>query len=101
MLMSALIESKLTMSRLAEEVTMLPQRLLNVSVKDQNAVMQNPRVRESVDRVSERLGNDGRILLRKSGTEPLIRIMVEADTEALCDECIEQVRGAIVSEGLA
>lgn len=101
MLMSALIESKLTMSRLAEEVTMLPQRLLNVSVKDQNAVMQNSRVRESVDRVSERLGNDGRILLRKSGTEPLIRIMVEADTEALCDECIEQVRGAIVSEGLA
>lgn len=101
MLMSALIESKLTMSRLAEEVTMLPQRLLNVSVKDQNAVMQNPRVRESVDRVSERLGNDGRILLRKSGTEPLIRIMVEADTEALCDECIEQVRGVIVSEGLA
>lgn len=100
MLMSALIESKLTMSRLAEDVVMLPQKLVNVSVKDRNAVMENAGVIQSVKDIETRLGNNGRIILRKSGTEPLIRIMVEAENESLCDECIDHVRNAMVGEGL-
>ena len=99
--MEAVIESKKTLADLAEPVKMLPQVTLNVKVADKTAVRNNARVRAVVKSVEQRLGGSGRILLRESGTEPVVRVMVEAESEALCREYCESVIGIIKEEGLA
>ena len=72
-----------------------PQVLKNVRVCDKDIIMNNARVRESVESVEKRLGDKGRILLRPSGTEPLIRVMVEAEEIALCEHCVNEVLATI------
>ena len=64
-------------------------------------VRNNAAVQAAVKEVAARLGNNGRILLRESGTEPLIRVMVEATTEGTCAACADEVVGVIFAEGLA
>lgn len=100
-LMEAVISAKLPLSKLAEPVKMLPQVTKNVRVSDKKAVRENAAVQASVASVAERLGTSGRILLRESGTEPLIRVMVESPTKELCDEYAGEVVSVIRSEGLA
>ncbi len=100
-LMEAMISSKQTLSKLAEPVKMLPQVTKNVRVADKAAVRENPEVQKAVAAVSERLGNDGRILLRESGTEPVIRVMVEAASEGVCNACVDEVVDIICEQGLA
>ncbi len=100
-IMEAVISSKQTLSKLAEPVRMLPQVMKNVRVADKAAVRNNARVQASVDAVSAKLGNTGRILLRESGTEPVIRVMVEAPTEGICNSCVDEVIDVIRTEGLA
>jgi len=100
-LMEAMISSKQPISKLAEPVRMMPQVLRNVRVGDKAAVRNNAAVQAKVKEVSERLGNTGRILLRESGTEPLIRVMVESPTEGTCASCVDEVVKTILEEGLA
>ena len=100
-IMEAVKDSKLTLSKLAEPVKMLPQVTKNIRVSDKKAVRSNEKVLAAVESVKTRLGNEGRILLRESGTEPVIRIMVEADTEEICNAYTEEVAGVMYAEHLA
>ncbi|MBQ8849425.1 MAG: phosphoglucosamine mutase [Clostridia bacterium] len=99
--MEAVISSKLPLSKLAEPVKMLPQVTKNVRVSDKAAVKANAAVMAAVEAVREKLGADGRILLRESGTEPLIRIMVEAPTKELCESYTDEVADVLRKENLA
>ncbi|MBQ7347105.1 MAG: phosphoglucosamine mutase [Clostridia bacterium] len=99
--MEAVISSKQTLSKLAEPVRMLPQVTKNIRVADKAAVRENAAVQKSVAAVAEKLGDSGRVLLRESGTEPVIRVMVEASTEGICQSCVDEVVDVIYAEGLA
>ncbi len=99
-IMEAMLSAKEPLSVLVSPVVMFPQVLENVRVADKAAVMGNARVQAAVEQVRETLGKDGRILLRESGTEPLIRVMVEATTKKLCEEMVALVVGVIRDEGL-
>ena len=99
--MEAVIDSKLPLSKLTEPVKMLPQVIKNVRVADKAAVRNDEAVQAEIARVSEQLGKTGRILLRESGTEPVIRVMVEASTVALCESYTEAVVQVIRDRGLA
>ena len=100
-IMEAVISSKQSLSKLAEAVRMLPQVMKNVRVADKAAVRNNARVQQSVASVQAKLGDTGRILLRESGTEPVVRVMVEAPTEGICNACVDEVIDVIRTEGLA
>ena len=82
--------------RLAKDIKIYPQITKNVRVDSKDAVLSDELVLEARDNVAKELGSDGRILLRKSGTEPVIRIMVEAKTEKTCRDCIDKVYSAMV-----
>ena len=99
-LMEAMLDSKQTLSRLCAEVTTYPQVLKNVRVTDKAAVRENAHVQQVVREVGERLGNTGRVLLRESGTEPVIRVMAEAEDERTAEGCVDEMIAAMRDEGL-
>ena len=99
--MEAVVGSKLTLSKLAEDVNMLPQVMKNVRVSDKSAVMNNEAVRAAAEAVGNELHGRGRVLLRPSGTEPVVRVMVEAESEGVCVECIDRIIDVMKSEGLS
>lgn len=101
MLMEAVIETKTPLAQLAGKVEIFPQLLVNVSVKDKQKVLDNEAVAASIAQVEKELGEDGRILVRPSGTEPLIRVMVEAKTDEICKQHVNAVIDVIRAEGLA
>jgi phosphoglucosamine mutase len=78
-----------------------PQVLKNVRVTDKDTAEENPAVQAAVRAAEEELGEDGRILVRPSGTEPLIRVMVEAASAEICEKYVKSVVDVIISEGLA
>lgn len=80
---------------------MFPQCLKNVVVKDKEEAQKNPAVLKGVEEVNKALGGDGRMLLRASGTEPKIRVMVEAKTDELCEKYVDQLIAVIKEQGLA
>ncbi len=90
-IMEVMLSSKQTISKLAEPLKTFPQKLENVPVTDKVAAQANPSVRAEVENVEKLLGDNGRILVRESGTEPLVRVMVEAQTQELCDQYVKQV----------
>ncbi|MDO5127687.1 MAG: phosphoglucosamine mutase [Eubacteriales bacterium] len=90
-LMEVMIERKTKMSELVRGLQIYPQLLVNVRVRDKALVMQNEQVLAAAKQVETSLGDEGRILLRESGTEPLIRVMVEAKTDALCKQHADAV----------
>ena len=96
-IMEAMLESKAKLSDLTKELRIYPQLLVNVRVKDKVKVMTDEKVLEAAKKVEEELGTDGRILLRPSGTEPLIRVMVEAGTDELCEKYVHEVVAVIES----
>lgn len=100
-LMEAIIESKTSLSKLAAPMVMFPQVLKNVKVADKDAVMSNGAVKALVEQITAELGSNGRVLLRPSGTEPLIRVMAEAETVEICESCVNRLVETIRSEGLA
>ena len=100
MLMEACVEKKTTLCDLAKEMKVYPQILRNIRVADKVAARENPKVKEAVETAARALGTDGRILVRESGTEPLIRVMVEAGTEDICAEHVDNVVKVIEAEGL-
>ena len=100
MIMEVIMEKKQTLSKLAEEVKIYPQLLKNVRVSDKKTARENPEVVKAVETVGECLGDDGRILVRESGTEPVIRVMVEASTDELCAKYVNQVIDVMEQQGL-
>lgn len=100
MVMEACVEKKATLCDLAREMKVYPQLLRNVRVADKKIARENPKVVAAVEEVAKKLGSDGRILVRESGTEPLIRVMVEAGTDELCLENVDHVVKVMESEGL-
>lgn len=100
LLMEVMLEKKQTLAALTEEVKIYPQLLKNVRVADKKTARENPAMIAAVDQVAKELGEDGRILVRESGTEPLIRVMVEAATDELCAKYVDGVIDVIRSEGL-
>ena len=101
MIMEVILEKKMSLSRLAEPVKIYPQLLQNVRVADKKTARENPEVIKAVDNVAAELGDEGRILVRESGTEPVIRVMVEAATDELCAKYVAQVVDVMKAEGLA
>ena len=83
----------------AEPVTIYPQVLKNVRVKSKPEAQNDADVQQAVAKVAEALGDTGRILVRESGTEPVIRVMVEAETESLCEKYVDQVIDVIKAKG--
>ena len=98
-MMEVILAKKLPLSKLAEPVTIYPQVLKNVRVKSKPEAQNDPDVQEAVAKVAEMLGDTGRILVRESGTEPVIRVMVDAETESLCEKYVDQVIDVIKSKG--
>ena len=76
---------------MADEMTIFPQTLINVRVTDKNEALTSPIILDEVQAVEEELGENGRVLVRPSGTEPLVRVMVEAKTEEDCKTYAERI----------
>ena len=94
-MMEVMMARKKKMSQLTEGLHIYPQVLENVRVQDKAAARDDAQVQAAVQKVAEKLGDTGRILVRESGTEPLIRVMVEAETEELCRKYVDQVVAVI------
>ena len=100
MIMEAVLEKKQSLGKLTEEVKIYPQLLKNVRVSDKTAAKTHPAVVKAIENVEEALGQEGRILVRESGTEPLLRVMVEAGTDELCEKYVHQIIDVMKEEGL-
>ena len=94
-LMEVILEKKTTLGTIASEVKIYPQLLENLRVTDKDIVLYHPDVLAAEKEVEEALGDDGRILVRASGTEPLLRVMVEAETQELCKKYVKKVIDAM------
>ena len=99
--MEAMLAKKKTLSQLCEGFTFYPQVLKNVRVDDKAAAQNDPAVQKAVAEVAAKLGSTGRILVRESGTEPVIRVMVEAESKVVCQELVDSVIEVIKSTGHA
>lgn len=97
--MEVMLEKKESLGKLASEVEIFPQVLKNVHVYDKKAAQDDPQVQAEVAKVTEALGADGRILLRQSGTEPVVRVMVEASSKELCEKYVDQVIAVMKAQG--
>lgn len=95
--MEVILEKKTTLATLASEVKIYPQLLQNLKVSDMDATLNHPSVVKAIAEVEEKLGTEGRVLVRKSGTEPLLRVMVEALTDELCEEHVLHIINAMKS----
>ncbi len=100
-MMEVMLAKKKKMSQLCEGLTIYPQVLKNVRVRDKAEARNDPAVKAAVDEVAEQLGDTGRVLVRESGTEPVIRVMVEAPTKEICQTAVEQVVDVICRQGHA
>ena len=98
-IMEVLLEKKETLSRLAEDVAIYPQVLKNIRVTNKEAVLKDEEVQKAIQQASLALGDNGRILVRASGTEPLVRVMAEAPSEEICVRHVEEILQAIQNGG--
>jgi phosphoglucosamine mutase len=96
-LMEVILEKKTTLGTIASEVKIYPQLLENLRVTDKDIVLNHPDVLAAEKEVEEALGAEGRILVRASGTEPLLRVMVEAESQELCKKYVKKVIDAMKS----
>jgi len=100
-MMEVMIAKKKSLSQLANPVTIYPQVLKNVKVLDKKKTQDDLDVKAAVEKVVKELGDNGRILVRESGTEPVVRVMVEAATLEICQKCVEEVIQVIRTKGYA
>lgn len=98
-IMEVMLEKKSKLSELIQEVHIFPQLLKNVKVKNKKAAREDSKVIEAVEKVAIELGKEGRILVRESGTEPKIRVMVEAKSDELCKKYVDRVIEVLVQQG--
>ncbi len=97
-MMEVMMAKKMKMSQLTEDLHIYPQVLVNVKVKDKAVAQADKDVQDAVKKVVDALGDTGRILVRESGTEPLIRVMVEAETEEICRRYVDDVVSVITEK---
>ena len=98
-LMNAIKESNKTLSELKKDIVIYPQLLENILVKDKNVVLEDKDINNAIEEVKNDLKDEGRILVRPSGTEPLIRVMVEAKTKDICNEKVKKIIDLIKEKG--
>ena len=98
-LMQAIATQEVPLSKLAEPVQIYPQVLKNLKVKDKDAAMDDPAVLAAAEAAEKKLAGAGRVLLRKSGTEPLVRVMAEAATQEACQEAVDSIVAVIAAQG--
>ena len=98
-LMQVMLAKKSSLARLGEEMKVYPQVLINIRVKDKRAAQDDPAVQAAVQTVAGELGDSGRILVRESGTEPLVRVMVEAESQEQCQALAQSVIDVIRARG--
>jgi phosphoglucosamine mutase len=99
-LLEVMSDTGQSLAMLTEPVAIFPQLLKNVRVNDKQAVMEDANLKEKIRILEEELHGNGRILVRPSGTEPLVRVMVEAQSEELCIRLVEEVIEMIKTKGL-
>lgn len=100
-IMETMVENKKTLAQLTEQVEIYPQLLINVRVTDKTLAQNDPDVQKAIEEVKEALGDEGRILVRESGTEPVVRVMVEAQSDEICHEYVLKVVNVIKDKGYA
>ncbi len=98
-IMEVMLSKKQPVSKLAEELVIYPQKLVNVRVGDKAAARNDPEVQKKIEEMQRVLGDSGRILVRESGTEPVIRVMAEAQTDELCSFCVNGIVEVIKKRG--
>lgn len=98
-IMEVMLERKMKISELLKEVKVYPQLLKNVRVKDKKAARADIDVQEAIKEVETDLGDEGRILVRESGTEPVLRVMVEAKSDEICEELVNKVIHVLEQKG--
>ena len=94
------MEEKTSLSELSSGMKKYPQLLKNVKVSDRSAAMENEAVQKECEAIAGELGDDGRILLRESGTEPVIRVMVEAGDDLLCKKYVDRMVSVLTNSNL-
>ena len=99
MVVEAMLDRKESLAKLVAPVKLLPQKLKNVRVTNKAAVVDDEQVQAKFKEVNEEIGDDGRALLRQSGTEPVVRIMLECPTLEECDKYIEKIYAVIKKRG--
>lgn len=99
MVMMTMLDKKMPLSMLADEMKMYPQCLKNVRVKSKPDAQNDPDVQAAVKAAADAMGESGRILVRESGTEPKIRVMVEAESDEVCEKYVDQVIDVIRAKG--
>ena len=99
--MEVMMKTKKTLSELCKELTIYPQVLKNVRVRSKPEAQNDPAVKAAVEVSARKLGDSGRILVRESGTEPVIRVMVEAQSEEVCRDSVQYVVDTICKQGHA
>ena len=90
-LLQIMVDEKKSLKELGKDLFIYPQLLVNVQVQDKNKTMESAELKEQIDQVAAELGDEGRILVRPSGTEPLVRVMVEAKSDALCHDYVYRI----------
>lgn len=96
-----MIDQKTDLKSLTRELKIYPQVLVNVRVKDKEESLSNEKLNAKIDQITKELGDSGRVLVRASGTEPLIRVMVEASSNELAETYANQIKDEMVNLGLA
>ena len=99
MMTEEMLDRKASLSSLVAPVKLYPQKTKNVRVQSKDAVMADEDIKAKVDECMKKIGDAGRVLLRRSGTEPVVRIMAECETEELCDLYIEKIYNALKKKG--
>ena len=97
--MEAVIESKSSLAKLVKPVMIYPQLMKNVAVTDKKASQQDPDVKAAIAKIEQLLGDNGRVLVRESGTEPVVRVMVEADTDEKCAKYVNAIIKVMKEKG--
>ena len=93
--LAAMVRNNMSLADLCSGMTMLPQILINVRFSGKNDPLMNPEVKSAIAQAEQQLGNNGRVLIRKSGTEPLIRVMVEGSNQSQVQQLAEQIADAV------
>lgn len=101
MIMEVILESKMTLAEVTKDIKIYPQLLVNVKVSDKEAAMNNQNVLKAIADKEASLEGEGRILVRPSGTEPVIRVMAEAPDDETCKKVVDEIIDVLKSEGIA
>ena len=99
MITEEMCDRKSSLSTLAEPVMLYPQYLVNIRVKDKADAKNDPDVKAAVEEVEKLINGNGRVLIRESGTEPVIRVMIESETDELCREYAHRIADVIIANG--